>query len=421
MSCSSEGQQDSDTNRTLVNGHDSSLQHHRSNNYSDNSEWQQQRSKQHSKQHSKPRPSPLTFYTHQTNNNNPPSSYLNAANNPTSNISSNDSMAPHDIVGSSQRAVDSTASATAAAATAFAFPGHHIMPEFDPSDQSSCTTSFSRSNRRAAAAVSEMNGYGRPRSYDDNDDDDAMDAEKASSQYAAEPPKKKLRSTASMLFDAAFETVIFTGAVALSAYQLLTGKAKLGGSSSNTSTSTSTSHSKNGSTSSMTASKDNEDEDVAKGATLSNVPESAPVESKQEEEQSALTRADAATTTRTLRPHYSSSSLTRAGRLNGGYGGGGYYHKARTARPFRGNSKRASLSGAYHFSGGVGGGGGGGLGGGFGAKGGYHARSASMPVRPNTGTEDTDEMFLRMEAQLTNLIAEGKRALSSRIEVWDEE
>ncbi len=44
-----------------------------------------------------------------------------------------------------------------------------------------------------------------------------------------------------------------------------------------------------------------------------------------------------------------------------------------------------------------------------------------MPVRPNTGTEDSDEAFLRMEAQLNNLIAEGKRALNSRIEVWDEE
>ncbi|OAQ35691.1 hypothetical protein K457DRAFT_12915 [Linnemannia elongata AG-77] len=50
-----------------------------------------------------------------------------------------------------------------------------------------------------------------------------------------------------------------------------------------------------------------------------------------------------------------------------------------------------------------------------------HFRSPSMPVRPNTGTEDTDEAFLRMEAQLNSLIAEGKRALSSRIEVWDEE
>jgi hypothetical protein len=44
--------------------------------------------------------------------------------------------------------------------------------------------------------------------------------------HLGEPPKKKMRSTAAMLFGAAFETVIFTGAVALSAYQLLTGKGR---------------------------------------------------------------------------------------------------------------------------------------------------------------------------------------------------
>lgn len=44
--------------------------------------------------------------------------------------------------------------------------------------------------------------------------------------YLGEPPKKKMRSTAAMLFGAAVETVIFTGAVALSAYQLLTGKGR---------------------------------------------------------------------------------------------------------------------------------------------------------------------------------------------------
>lgn len=43
-----------------------------------------------------------------------------------------------------------------------------------------------------------------------------------------------------------------------------------------------------------------------------------------------------------------------------------------------------------------------------------------LPGRPDTGTEDNDEQFLRMEAQLTNLIAEGKRALSTRIESFDE-
>ncbi|CAO3566250.1 unnamed protein product [Mortierella alpina] len=44
--------------------------------------------------------------------------------------------------------------------------------------------------------------------------------------FSAEPPKKRQRSAAAMLFGAAFETVIFTSAVALSAYQLLTGKGR---------------------------------------------------------------------------------------------------------------------------------------------------------------------------------------------------
>ncbi|KAF9416032.1 hypothetical protein BGZ94_010315 [Podila epigama] len=41
-----------------------------------------------------------------------------------------------------------------------------------------------------------------------------------------EPPKKKMRSTAAILLGAAVETVILTSAVALSAYNLLTGKGK---------------------------------------------------------------------------------------------------------------------------------------------------------------------------------------------------
>lgn len=44
-----------------------------------------------------------------------------------------------------------------------------------------------------------------------------------------------------------------------------------------------------------------------------------------------------------------------------------------------------------------------------------------LPGRPNTGTEDNDEQFLRMEAKLSSLIAEGKRALNSRIPDWAEE
>jgi hypothetical protein len=60
-------------------------------------------------------------------------------------------------------------------------------------------------------------GYGISRS-DHQDDYDDLDIH--------EPPKKRLRSTASMLIDAALGTVILSGAVAFSAYQLLTGKSK---------------------------------------------------------------------------------------------------------------------------------------------------------------------------------------------------
>lgn len=59
------------------------------------------------------------------------------------------------------------------------------------------------------------------RGHHHEDDDDDLGV------YALEPPKKRQRSTATMLLDAAFETVIFTGAVALSAYQLITGKGKV--------------------------------------------------------------------------------------------------------------------------------------------------------------------------------------------------
>ncbi|KAG0077841.1 hypothetical protein BGZ90_006436, partial [Linnemannia elongata] len=58
-------------------------------------------------------------------------------------------------------------------------------------------------------------------------DQEEMAAESSLGLYsAAEPPKKRQRSAAAYLFGAAFETVIFTSAVALSAYQLLTGKGR---------------------------------------------------------------------------------------------------------------------------------------------------------------------------------------------------
>lgn len=58
-------------------------------------------------------------------------------------------------------------------------------------------------------------------------DKEEVAAESALGLYSAsEPPKKRQRSAAAYLFGAAFETVIFTSAVALSAYQLLTGKGR---------------------------------------------------------------------------------------------------------------------------------------------------------------------------------------------------
>ncbi|KAF9332451.1 hypothetical protein BG006_004654 [Podila minutissima] len=247
----------------------------------------------------KPRPSPLALYADPTNG---PTSHHRATGSPTPAISRGTTTA-HDIVGSPQTAMaTATASAasfgyigtsrseshhkhqcqhrhtpisstTATAATNTSpqppqqtsfqrqpsqqqqqqaqyaakfgratkgvsrFGTPHFTPEFDPSDPS-YTSSFSRSNRRLASGVSgENNGYGRPRDYDD----DAMDVD--DTFYASEPPLKKQRSTASILLGAAVETVIFTGAVALSAYQLLTGKGKL-------STDSSANHSKQGSTAS---------------------------------------------------------------------------------------------------------------------------------------------------------------------------
>ncbi|KAF9898729.1 hypothetical protein BX616_003682 [Lobosporangium transversale] len=78
------------------------------------------------------------------------------------------------------------------------------------------------------------------------------------------------------------------------------------------------------------------------------------------------------------------------------------YYKAKTARPYRSSRQSycgsGGLSSLYNMG---------------------HPRSPSMPGQLDA--DSTDAAFLRMEAQLNNLIAEGKRALGSQIEVWDEE
>ncbi|KAG0262974.1 hypothetical protein BG011_009472 [Mortierella polycephala] len=87
---------------------------------------------------------------------------------------------------------------------------------------------------RTTSTSTSGSGYGIRRNRDEGNDEDAMGGRDSS--YVSEPPKKRHRSTASMLLDAAVETVIFTGAVALSAYQLLTGKGIMGGHSKHPST-----------------------------------------------------------------------------------------------------------------------------------------------------------------------------------------
>ncbi|KAF9112904.1 hypothetical protein BGX27_002611 [Mortierella sp. AM989] len=240
------------------------------------------------------------------------------------------------------------------------------LPQFHPEmDLGSSERLSSTTMKTTSTSTSGSGGYGMRRGNHDEDED--MDG--MGSSYASEPPKKRLRSTASMLIDAAVETVIFTGAVALSAYQLLTGKGKQGDG-----------HSRRSSFSS-------EDEDGAHGEAAK-----AQEEDPMEEKLTFELDTSAPNSPRKPRPFSSSGSLGRQSRVPG-------YHKAKTPRSYR-SRHSYSAPGAYNSG---------------------HTRSPSTPVRPNTGTEDSDETFLRMEAQLNSLIAEGKRALNSRIEVWDEE
>ncbi|KAF9136338.1 hypothetical protein BGW39_000054 [Mortierella sp. 14UC] len=217
-------------------------------------------------------------------------------------------------------------------------------------------------------------------------DQEEAAAESALGLYStAEPPKKRQRSAAAVLFGAAFETVIFTSAVALSAYQLLTGKGRQG-------LQDDASAGVDGET--VFAAEGNEG---ATSADQSIVPiESAPVNIP----------------TRTTHRHH---QAIQDGHLLGKslhhhhHHGRHQHHSGRSRHPKSGSSRHARQNG--------------------------HGLSASLPhsnphepdhpfyeramippKRPNTGTEDNDPQFLRMEAQLSTLIAEGKRALSSRIQ-----
>ena len=151
----------------------------------------------------------------------------------------------------------------------FGFP--QFRPEIDEAHPGSDDPMSSAVTAATTRTASTSTGYGMPRGRrheDDIDMDDDGDLGGLGRTYASEPPKKRMRSTASMLLDAAVETVIFTGAVALSAYQLLTGKGKLGasnGSSSNpTSGSSSAHHSKQASSASSLDIETRSREDLSK-------------------------------------------------------------------------------------------------------------------------------------------------------------
>ncbi|KAF9209228.1 hypothetical protein BGZ49_005682 [Haplosporangium sp. Z 27] len=187
--------------------------------------------------------------------------------------------------------------------------------------------------------------------------------------YSVEPPKKRQRSTAAVLVGAALETVIFTSAVALSAYQLLTGRGK-----------------QQLEDAAMTSATDE---------TTMSVPESNG-ELRTERSLVATKSVPVNIPGRGSR-HRDSSLLGKS--LHHNHHVRSHHHKSKHSGKSR-HGLSSSLPHAYDYD---------------------HMKEAmTMPERPNTGTEDSDEQFLRMEAQLTTLIAEGKRALSSRIPDWNE-
>ncbi|KAG0314060.1 hypothetical protein BGZ99_008391 [Dissophora globulifera] len=244
----------------------------------------------------------------------------------------------------------------------FGFPRFRpVVDESLPRSSNGMTTTLTRTTSTSTSG----SGYGIQRNRDDDEDSDDLDP-----TYAFEPPKKRQRSTASMLLDAAVETVIFTGAVALSAYQLLTGKTKPADLL-------------------LQSSSELEDADtVAQKDDDENV--KTPEEDPMEEKLSLQSDTFSTDMFRTIHSDVSFNGFEGSSRTE--------YRKAKPPRSYR---SRQSYASSRSHSG--------------------HSRAFSMPARPNTGTEDTDEAFLRMEAQLNSLIAEGKRALNRRIEIWDEE
>ncbi|KAG0327101.1 hypothetical protein BGZ99_008316 [Dissophora globulifera] len=189
---------------------------------------------------------------------------------------------------------------------------------------------------------------------------------------STEPPKKRQRSTAAVLLGAAVETVIFTSAVALSAYQLLTGKGRQQLDANLAVTEGPTTNE---------SSESNQVLETKKPVVhVKSVPVSIQARSLRHKTSGPLGKS--------LHPHMNSQR-----------------HKSRHHKSSY--KSRHDLSTSLPHS--------------FGddsdfLKGG----ELTLLERPNTGTEDNDEQFLRMEAQLSSLIAEGKRALNSRIPTWTE-
>ncbi|KAG0239464.1 hypothetical protein BGW41_007646 [Actinomortierella wolfii] len=211
----------------------------------------------------------------------------------------------------------------------------------------------------------------------DHEDHTNDDKEQVGGQlrlYSSEPEPKKRRSRASMLLDVAVESLFYTGAFALAAYNLVTGKGRQ--------------LSDGGENTSHAETNDSTEEKVTFAPTTT------------------LT-----TSPRTVRTsHHRSASTGHSAR----------YHKARTPRSYKArqhhhhhhhSSHNHHYQHGHHYRSGTS----------SGSGSMQHSRSHSMsniPTRP--GPEERDEQFLRMEAQLSSLIAEGKRALNSRIEIWDE-
>ncbi|GJJ74842.1 hypothetical protein EMPS_07200 [Entomortierella parvispora] len=228
--------------------------------------------------------------------------------------------------------------------------------------------------------------------------------------YLGEPPKKKMRSTAAMLFGAAVETVIFTGAVALSAYQLLTGKGR------------------QATQAQEEAVTEVETETPPTDASLT--PDDVLAQPEAPESAKPLMIESAPvnipSSSRSLHHRHSGHfkrSPQAAGSLHHSqyvHGHHRHHHHHHHHHPHhthssshRKSSRRqgglvSSLPHSSHMSAAAA----------AAARGEDPYSQNRQPTRPNTGTEDNDEQFLRMEAQLSTLIAEGKRALGSEIPDW---